>query len=217
MDTEGPGEIILGGVDRDKFNGELEIWDHNKIAGEIGAPVVHFVTPEGMGGPFNITGKPLAVIDPAAYVILSPETNLTAIAVSKTNATTQDIVEVGGTFGTPLDRISGNNVSSMLPPGISPGHRSVGVIVGGTIGGAVALLLGVALCIFIWRKYWMLEMPDIPSPEDHMRNLHELNSNMRTPDELDGIPKEEASRNTAPWSHEFPGDEGYELEAHTNR
>ncbi|EPS43421.1 hypothetical protein H072_2617 [Dactylellina haptotyla CBS 200.50] len=111
---------------------------------------------------YSITGYNISAIlgGPffrAAYVVVNPSDNTTAIAMANPNVTTEAIVALGGTFGTPLSALVGN---APTPTPSETGSTSanpkkstpVGAIVGGVVGGIAAIALIIAAIWYFRRK-----------------------------------------------------------------
>ncbi|KAJ6256191.1 Barrierpepsin [Drechslerella dactyloides] len=94
----------------------------------------------------------------SAYVVMNPVNNLTAMAVSNRDVTTQNIVELGGSLASSIGDIQGiapaTTTAPPPPPPPPPSESSgtpVGPIVGGVVGG-VAALAAVIGGIFFFRR-----------------------------------------------------------------
>ncbi|EPS45105.1 hypothetical protein H072_866 [Dactylellina haptotyla CBS 200.50] len=163
-----------------------------------------------------------------AYFVLSLEGNFTAVAAAKPNVTTQNIVELGGYNGTPLDTIQGSQISpstARLPvptptaqPKPDPANRPpIGTIVGCSVGGVVILLAGIVLAVFFKRRRRNEIPPSIPLPETPMSiHSHELNPNPRPLHELTASTNNEQAISSVLATSELPGDIASELEANAH-
>ncbi|KAK6538183.1 hypothetical protein TWF694_011065 [Orbilia ellipsospora] len=96
----------------------------------------------------------------SAYVVVNPSDNTTAIAVANQNVTSENVVGLGGPYGTPLNALVGTSPSpspsetSGAPPPTSGSKKSnTGAIVGGVVGGIGGLaLIGAAIWFFRSKK-----------------------------------------------------------------
>ncbi|KAK6523473.1 hypothetical protein TWF281_001455 [Arthrobotrys megalospora] len=304
------GEIVLGGVDAEKFQGKLAVWDWMGVPGEAEAPNLRISDGKGGStGPFNNPGKPLAVIDPlaralfipnnmyievraileafgltktdsntsglpcdrtyppenvlelsfnetiieiqfndlkgielrgstglcelllfptemvvnitkqwsfilggpffrAAYTVIGVDSNSTGIGVLNPTPTGRNIIELGGSFGTSLDKVRGGGSTSTSPPP-TPGHRpvSAGAIAGVVIAVVIVLITAGAFGIFFWRRRNRHDVPDIPSPGGYP---YELSPDVRPTSELE-------AKSSVPVAHELPSYTPHELDANTNK
>ncbi|KAK6339856.1 hypothetical protein TWF718_009246 [Orbilia javanica] len=67
------GEIVLGGIDSNKFVGKLAVWEEMDGPGVVYAPTVRMS--DGFGrfwGPYENPGSPVALVDPIARSLLIP-------------------------------------------------------------------------------------------------------------------------------------------------
>ncbi|EPS39286.1 hypothetical protein H072_6913 [Dactylellina haptotyla CBS 200.50] len=140
----------------------------------------------------------------SAYVIFSPDKNLTAIANIQRNKTTQDIVPVGGSF-VELSKIQGNFDSTPSPAPVPGGRPNIGAYVGGSLAGTIVLLVVAGILIHLWRKR-QREMPNIPPPEQQVSYPRELDGKQKERNLIDSAPVLELSSGWPP-----------ELEAQINR
>ncbi|KAF3912119.1 Candidapepsin-2 [Orbilia brochopaga] len=133
----------------------------------------------------------------AAYVVVNPSDNTTAIAVANPNVTTTSVVALGGPYGTPLSALEGIPPPSSTPSpsdtSSSSGKKSnTGAIVGGVVGGIAALLLIVAALWYFRRRRTIRrhehDMPVAPAAahEGHKSELPGGGVAHRPTNELDG-------------------------------
>ncbi|KAK6537105.1 hypothetical protein TWF694_011305 [Orbilia ellipsospora] len=112
-----------------------------------------------LGGPFMR----------AAYTIFNPDKNMTALAVANKEISSENIVELGGSFGTPVADLvgtasTGSPSSSNTNPPTSTGGKSsnTGAIVGGVVGGVLGLL-AIATGSFFFLRHCRQKLAE-PAP-----------------------------------------------------
>ncbi|RVD88840.1 uncharacterized protein DFL_003012 [Arthrobotrys flagrans] len=144
----------------------------------------------------------------AAYTVLGVDINSTGIGILNPNPLGRDIIELGGSFGTSLDRIQGGDSSPPSPPANSEpgGPLSSGGIAGVVVAVVFVLITAVGFVFFLRRKK---NIPEIPSPEGYPS---ELSPDVRPTSELE-------AKSALPVSHELSvsSTTAYELEANTSR
>ncbi|RVD88839.1 uncharacterized protein DFL_003011 [Arthrobotrys flagrans] len=116
-------------------------------AGSDSRPVV-------LGGPFF----------KAAYIVINPETNTTAIAGLSRNDTASEIVEIGGRYGASLSTVKG----SAIDPSVSSSNKlplPLGALIGIGVGGVLVLIAAIALGIFLYRRRKARKISGITSTE----------------------------------------------------
>ncbi|EPS39498.1 hypothetical protein H072_6641 [Dactylellina haptotyla CBS 200.50] len=116
----------------------------------------------------------------AAYVVLSPENNITGIATIRKN-TTRDIVQLGGALGTNLTMMDGNVMDYRESYYPEAEKRRIAKIVGSVVAGVVVPTLLVGIIIWFYRR--KKEMPRVPSPPPYPAELSPLERPAR---ELEG-------------------------------
>ncbi|KAK6352212.1 hypothetical protein TWF730_009042 [Orbilia blumenaviensis] len=312
MSEDVVGEIVLGGIDTDKFRGRLAVWQKMGIPGEVGAPAVRISNRTGqLMGPYGNPEQPLAVIDPlaralfipndiyedlitelgafglqgsrnrslglpcdqiyavedilelnfggtiikiqfnhlkgielkdspglcelsvfpteifpdvakrwsfvlggpffrAAYTVIGVEDNSAGIGVLNPTPVGRNIIELGGNFGTSLDKIEGDDhsSSSLSAPAL---RLSPGGIAGVVIAVTFVLIVAIVSGVYFWRSRKRRFMPDIPLPQSLPP---ELTPDVRPMSELEA--KGPAAVHVL---HELPAYSApvQELEANTNR
>ncbi|KAK6499047.1 hypothetical protein TWF481_011616 [Arthrobotrys musiformis] len=148
-----------------------------------------------LGGPFFRS----------AYTVFGIDTNSTGIGVLNPAPVGRNIIELGGSFGTTLDKVEGDDSSP--PPSDSGSALSPGAIAGVVI--AVVLVLITAVGIFFFLRRRRKNVPEIPHPEGYPP---ELSPDVRPMSELE-------AKSAAPISYELPAYSAtataYELEANT--
>ncbi|KAJ6259757.1 Candidapepsin-2 [Drechslerella dactyloides] len=136
-----------------------------------------------LGGPFFRS----------AYVVVNPTDNTTAIAVANPNVTSQNVVALGGPFGTALSSLQGvapppgSTETSVSNSTSSSKKSNTGAIVGGVVGGIGGLLLIGAGIWFMKGRKREEDAPIVP-PGVSEHHTPELPGGgiIRQPTELDG-------------------------------
>ncbi|KAK6339855.1 hypothetical protein TWF718_009245 [Orbilia javanica] len=115
-----------------------------------------------LGGPFF----------KAAYVVIDPEKQTTAVAILSRNDTVTEIVELGGYYGSNLKTVQGNGADPYYSVEGSPDEKKLplplGALIGIGVGGGLLLIAMVALGIFFWRRRKAKKVSDILAPKSSM-------------------------------------------------
>ncbi|KAK6513693.1 hypothetical protein TWF506_008132 [Arthrobotrys conoides] len=144
----------------------------------------------------------------AAYTVLDVDTNSTGIGILNPAPVGRDIIELGGSFGTSLDRIEGGLSPPQSANTESSRSLSSGGIAGVVIAAIFVLVTALGATCFLRRRR-RKNIPDIPSPEGYPS---ELSPDVRPRSELE-------AKTVVPVSHELPvySMAAYELEADMRR